>query len=79
MGADIRSFQSKGVRDCYNHCRKQKGCVSFAMRKKDSYCWLKKKHNGAKRSTNGLFLSANMVAAKRTGNANSLKSKTEGD
>ncbi|XP_063688460.1 uncharacterized protein LOC134821656 [Bolinopsis microptera] len=77
-GADIRSFRSKGLRDCYNNCRKQKGCASFTMRKKDSYCWLKKKHNGARRKTGkGHLLSANMVLAKRTGNANSLNSKTE--
>ena len=79
-GADIRSFRSKGLRDCYNNCRKQNGCTSFTMRKKDSYCWLKKKHNGARRLTGkGHLLSANMVAAKRTGNANSLNSKTEGE
>jgi len=60
-GADIRNFRSKGVQDCYNNCRKQKGCASFAMRKTDSYCWLKKKRNGAKRTGNRDRLSANMV------------------
>ena len=63
-GADIRNFRSKGVQDCYNNCKKQKGCASFAMRKTDSYCWLKKKRNGAKRTGNRDRLSANMVPGK---------------
>ena len=78
-GADIRSFRSKGLRDCYNHCRRQRGCLSFTMRKKDGYCWLKKRHNGARRKTNRRHLvSANMVGkGPRTGNMNSL-SRSEG-
>jgi len=61
-GADIRSFRSKGIRDCYNHCYKQAGCVSFTMRKRDNYCWMKRKFNGARRKTNQRHLvSANMV------------------
>jgi len=50
-GADIKNFRSKGVRDCYNNCIKQKGCVSFSMRKKDNKCWLKKKRTGKRRKT----------------------------
>ena len=75
-GADIRNFRSKGLRDCYNACRKQKGCVSFTMRKNDHHCWLKKRHNGARRMTNRRHLvSANMVIrGHRVGNMNTLKS-----
>ena len=61
-GADIRNFRSRGLRDCYNHCRRQRGCVSFTMRKNDKHCWLKKRRNGARRHTNRRHLiSANMV------------------
>jgi hypothetical protein len=61
-GADIRSFRSRGLRDCYNHCRRQRGCVSFTMRKRDRYCWLKKRFNGARKYTNRQqFISANLV------------------
>ena len=78
-GADIRSFRSRGLRDCYNHCRRQRGCMSFTMRKRDKYCWLKKRHNGARRMTNKRHLiSANLVGrGRRTGNMNSL-SRSEG-
>ena len=75
-GADIRNFRSKGLRDCYNHCRAQRGCVSFTMRKNDNHCWLKKRQNGARRMTNRRHLvSANMVIrGHRVGNMNTLKS-----
>merc|ERR1712025_622182 len=75
-GADIRNFRSGGLRDCYNHCKSQKGCVSFTMRKNDHLCWLKNRHNGAHRKTNKHnLISANMVGkGHKTGNANTLKS-----
>ena len=61
-GADIRSFRSRGLRDCYNACRRQGGCRSFTMRKRDHWCWLKRRHNGARRMTNRRHLiSANLV------------------
>merc|ERR1712039_21089 len=61
-GADIRNFKSRGIQDCYNHCYRQAGCFSFTMRKRDNYCWLKRKFNGARRKTNQRHLvSANMV------------------
>merc|ERR1739848_666777 len=73
-GADIRSFRSRGLRDCYNHCRRTRGCRSFTMRKRDHYCWMKRKHNGARRMTNKRHLiSANLVIRGR-GNMNSLRS-----
>ena len=50
-GADIRSFKSKGVKNCYESCVRQRGCVAFSMRKKDNRCWLKNKKNGKKRKT----------------------------
>jgi len=60
-GADIRSFRGKGIRDCYSACRRQRGCVSFTMRKSDNYCWLKKRYNGARRTVNRRsLLSVNM-------------------
>lgn len=51
-GADIKSVKSTGLRDCYNKCRAQKGCVSFTMRKKDKNCWLKRRKTGQNRKTN---------------------------
>ena len=48
--------------------------MSFTMRKKDHYCWLKRRHNGARRMTNrGHLISANLVM-KNLGNMNSLNS-----
>merc|ERR1711948_204200 len=61
-GADIRNFRSRGIQDCYNNCYRQAGCFSFTMSKRDNYCWLKRKFNGARRKTNQRHLvSANMV------------------
>merc|ERR1712003_327276 len=51
-GADIRSVRSTGLRDCYNKCRAQKGCVSFTMRKSDKNCWLKRRKTGQTRKIN---------------------------
>ena len=75
-GADIRNFKSKGLRDCYNACRKEKGCVSFTMRKNNHHCWLKRKPFGARRKTHQRSLvSANLVMrGHRVGNMNTLKS-----
>ena len=75
-GADIRNFRSKGLRDCYNACRKQKGCVSFTMRKNDHHCWLKRRKFGAHRKPHqGSLVSANLVmTGHRVGNMNTLKS-----
>ena len=50
------------------------------MRKRDKWCWLKKRHNGARRMTNKRHLiSANLVMRRRpvTGNMHSL-SRSEG-